>query len=273
MLGEATEELLHEVLSTLAALVQADKGAAAAAEPGFSPQLLAVWEQHVTDPLVVMAALDLLSALAAIPACLANLQARRSSANAVACFYLGPLVNDSLIGMASLDLLMALATNLTCPAACRSVCCMASRLRQTAMPMPICRTPMNFSDAPSKWKLHQTSFPLPPTACPHHCAWTQERVLPPLAAILANPAGQPDMLVEGALDLLAALLKPSDAAGAARVYAAASGPVLSLLATSDDGGILQSACEYWRCAFHRSAVAIQEFSWHREQCSPARPVC
>jgi hypothetical protein len=37
----------------------------------------------------------------------------------------------------------------------------------------------------------------------------QGRVLPPLAGILAAPAGQPDMLVEGALDLLAALLRPS----------------------------------------------------------------
>ena len=37
----------------------------------------------------------------------------------------------------------------------------------------------------------------------------QGRVLPPLAGILRAPAGQPDMLVEGALDLLAALLRPS----------------------------------------------------------------
>jgi hypothetical protein len=34
---------------------------------------------------------------------------------------------------------------------------------------------------------------------------------------------------------------------ALRVHAAASGPVLQLLATSDDNGILQSCCEYWRC--------------------------
>lgn len=33
---------------------------------------------------------------------------------------------------------------------------------------------------------------------------------------------------------------------ALRVHAAASGPVLQLLATSDDNGILQSCCEYWR---------------------------
>lgn len=37
----------------------------------------------------------------------------------------------------------------------------------------------------------------------------QGRVLPPLAGILGAPDGQPDMLVEGALDLLAALLRPS----------------------------------------------------------------
>lgn len=34
-------------------------------------------------------------------------------------------------------------------------------------------------------------------------------MLPPLAGILAAPDGQPDMLVEGALDLLCALLRPS----------------------------------------------------------------
>lgn len=117
-------------------------------------------------------------------------------------------------------------------------------------------------------------------------------MLPPLAGILAAPEGQPDMLVEGALDLLAALLRPSrpearlpgcnvnrsavahgvEARPAAlpvvdveawpgpqfyspggsvlqdalRVHAAASGPVLQLLSASDDNGILQSCCEYWR---------------------------
>lgn len=74
----------------------------------------------------------------------------------------------------------------------------------------------------------------------------QERVLPPLAGILSAPDWQPPMLVEGALDLLAALLRPSGAEAASRVHAVASAPTLALLAASDDNGILQSACEYWR---------------------------
>jgi hypothetical protein len=78
MLGAVTEEQLHEVLAALAALVEADPAAAAAAEPGVSPGVLAVWERSVTDPLVVAAALDLLQALAGIPACLASLQVCRS---------------------------------------------------------------------------------------------------------------------------------------------------------------------------------------------------
>lgn len=86
----------------------------------------------------------------------------------------------------------------------------------------------------------------PSTSKPFHIQ-LQKRVLGPIANILANPKGQPDMLVESALDLLAALLRPSNAEGVARMHAAASGPTLQLLAKSDDAGILQSACVYWRC--------------------------
>lgn len=64
------------MLAALAVLVEADSAAAAVAEPGISPGVLAVWERSVTDPLVVVAALDLLQALAGIPACLASLQVR-----------------------------------------------------------------------------------------------------------------------------------------------------------------------------------------------------
>lgn len=41
-------------------------------------------------------------------------------------------------------------------------------------------------------------------------------------------------------------LKPSGPEDGARVHAAASGTVLQLLAHSDDNGVLQSCCEYWR---------------------------
>lgn len=76
MLDSVTEEQLHEVLAALAQLVAADPGTAAAAEPHLSPRVLAVWARSVTDPLVVLSALDLMQALAAIPACLASLQVR-----------------------------------------------------------------------------------------------------------------------------------------------------------------------------------------------------
>ena len=36
------------------------------------------------------------------------------------------------------------------------------------------------------------------------------------------------------------------AAGAAQVHAALSHHVLALLKTSDDDGVIQSCCEYWR---------------------------
>lgn len=53
--------------------------AAVAAEPSISPRVLALWEANVRDPLVVMATLDLLQALAGIPACLASLQVGKVS--------------------------------------------------------------------------------------------------------------------------------------------------------------------------------------------------
>lgn len=74
MLGAVTEEQLHEVLAAMRSLVEADPAAAAAAEPGITPGVLAVWEANVTDPLVSEASLDLLQALSAVPACLASLQ-------------------------------------------------------------------------------------------------------------------------------------------------------------------------------------------------------
>ncbi len=52
--------------------------------------------------------------------------------------------------------------------------------------------------------------------------------------------------VESALDLLTSLLRPSTPEGARLLHAAASGPVLALLRSSDDPGILQSCCCYWR---------------------------
>jgi len=69
---------LLDLILYLSMAVSAD--AAVAAEPGISPRVLALWEANVRDPLVVMAALDLLQALAGIPACLASLQVGKSQA-------------------------------------------------------------------------------------------------------------------------------------------------------------------------------------------------
>ena len=66
--------------------------------------------------------------------------------------------------------------------------------------------------------------------------------------ILSAPEAGNPTLVEGALDVTCALLRPAAHEQAARVHAAASGPVMTLVLRADDPGILQSACEYLRCA-------------------------
>ena len=76
----------------------------------------------------------------------------------------------------------------------------------------------------------------------------QERALPTLAAILATPAGRPGPLLEGALDVVAALLRPAAPDQAACVHAALSGHVMALVLTQDDPGVLQSCSEYLRYA-------------------------
>ena len=69
-----------------------------------------------------------------------------------------------------------------------------------------------------------------------------------LQEIMRQSSEQPSVLVEGALDLLAALLRPSPVAVAAQIHSAMSAPVMALMMTSDDAGILQSCTEYIRCA-------------------------
>ncbi len=44
-------------------------------------------------------------------------------------------------------------------------------------------------------------------------------------------------------------------AGAMQVHAAVSQHVVALLNSSDDDGIIQSCCEYWRCASSRALQA------------------
>ena len=64
---------------------------------------------------------------------------------------------------------------------------------------------------------------------------------------MGKSSEQSTILVEGALDLLAALLRPSPAAVAQHIHSAMSGPVMALMMTTDDAGILQSCTEYLRC--------------------------
>lgn len=70
--------------------------------------------------------------------------------------------------------------------------------------------------------------------------------------ILSAPDANELVLVEGALDVVNALLRPASPGQAARVHSAASGPVMGLILSQDDPGVLQSASEYLRCAlgFH-----------------------
>ena len=59
-----------------AQVVRADPAGAAQWEQHISPPVLATWVAHVNDPLLSEDAVDLLAALAAVPACLPSLQVR-----------------------------------------------------------------------------------------------------------------------------------------------------------------------------------------------------
>ena len=76
----------------------------------------------------------------------------------------------------------------------------------------------------------------------------QGRAVPALADIIKAPEANSPMLVEGALDVLAALLRPATPEQAARVHAAASSHVMALTLRQDDAAILQSCSEYLRSA-------------------------
>ena len=74
----------------------------------------------------------------------------------------------------------------------------------------------------------------------------QERAVPALVDIIKAPEANSPVLVEGALDVLAALLRPATPEQAARVHAAASSHVMALTLRQDDAAILQSCSEYLR---------------------------
>ena len=78
------------------------------------------------------------------------------------------------------------------------------------------------------------------------CHCLQERAVPALVDIIKAPETHSAVLLEGALDLLAVLLRPSAPEQAAGVHAAASSHVMALALHQDDAGILQSCSEYLR---------------------------
>jgi hypothetical protein len=78
------------------------------------------------------------------------------------------------------------------------------------------------------------------------CPAAQERAIPALVDIIKAPDTSSSVLVEGALDILAALLRPSSPQQAAAVHSAASSHVMGLALHQDDPAILQSCSEYLR---------------------------
>ena len=83
-------------------------------------------------------------------------------------------------------------------------------------------------------------------ACRKRLPAAQERAIPALVDIIKAPDTSSSALVEGALDILAALLRPSAPQQAAAVHSAASSHVMALALHQDDPAILQSCSEYLR---------------------------
>lgn len=79
LLDTSGEETLHLALECLTAVTKADAAAAAVLEPQLSPKLLALWSQHVHDPLLSIDVLEAIDALAKAPGILPSLQACSSS--------------------------------------------------------------------------------------------------------------------------------------------------------------------------------------------------
>ena len=86
----------------------------------------------------------------------------------------------------------------------------------------------------------------------------QERAVPALVDIIKAPEANSPVLVEGALDVLAALLRPATPEQAAWVHAAASSHVMALTLRQDDAAILQSCSEYLRYTIPSSLPMVLE---------------
>ena len=72
----------------------------------------------------------------------------------------------------------------------------------------------------------------------------QGRILPILASIISHADSNSSILVEGALDVLVSLLKPSSLEQAEQVHAVVGTHIQSLMLHHQDAGTLQSCCQY-----------------------------
>ena len=79
----------------------------------------------------------------------------------------------------------------------------------------------------------------------------QARILPVLASLISHSSSNSPILVEGAVELVTALLKPAGPAQAQQVHALLAQPVQSILLQHEDPGVLQNCSHYLRSPFFR----------------------
>ena len=108
-----------------------------------------------------------------------------------------------------------------------------------------------------------------PGQCHEFCSAPilQTRVVPVLKSIISKgPSGNHTVLIEGAIDLAATLLKDSPADGVQMIHKELSEHIIRLMCTCDDPGILQSSCDFLRYVL--SARSLSDFGsfWPQFQC-------
>ncbi|KAI8468293.1 MAG: armadillo-type protein [Monoraphidium minutum] len=119
LLGGSSEETMHLVLGTLAALVQVDTEVAAQHVMQLAGPVLEAWSANVADPLVADEGLDVLRALASCPRCLPELA--RHALPVLAAVIQSPRSQPPMLVEASLNLLEVL-TQPSAPDVAAAVC-------------------------------------------------------------------------------------------------------------------------------------------------------
>ncbi|KAJ7556791.1 hypothetical protein O6H91_05G098700 [Diphasiastrum complanatum] len=69
LLHEASEEILHLVLETLQATIEADETVSASLESTITSAILSIWAHYVSDPFISLDAMDVLETLKNVPGC------------------------------------------------------------------------------------------------------------------------------------------------------------------------------------------------------------